>query len=86
LSVGNVQFVSVPDDGVPSAPPDTRFPEAVPVNAAVIVPAEKLPEASRATNVETVFAVATAVPVGSALNTGAVENVLAPVIVSVLSK
>ena len=24
LSVGNVQLVNVPDDGVPNAPPDTR--------------------------------------------------------------
>lgn len=81
-----MQFVSVPEEGVPSAHPDTRFPEAVPVNAAVIVPAEKLPDASRETSVETVFAVATAVPVGSALNTGAVEKVFAPVIVSVESR
>ena len=27
-----VAFVSVADDGVPKAPPETRFPEAVPVN------------------------------------------------------
>ena len=43
--------------------PDAPFPavtalavEAVPVNEAVIVPAAKLPEASRMTIVETVFA------------------------------
>ena len=33
-ATGNpVQFVSVPDEGVPRAPPDTRFPLAVPVKA-----------------------------------------------------
>jgi hypothetical protein len=47
--VGKVQLVSVPEDGVPKAPPLTKLPEAVPVSAAVIVPAEKLPEASRNT-------------------------------------
>jgi hypothetical protein len=35
--------------------PDT-FPVTFPVSAAVIVPAEKLPEASRATTLEAVFA------------------------------
>lgn len=43
FSVGNVQLVRVPLEGVPSAPPETKLPEAVPVNAptkvvAVIVP------------------------------------------------
>ena len=56
FSVGNVQFVKVPLDGVPSAPPLTKFPLAVPVKAAVIVPAVKFPEASRATIVDAVFA------------------------------
>ena len=51
-----VKFVTVPLDGVPNAPPLTRFPLAVPVKAAVIVPAEKLPEASRATMADAVFA------------------------------
>ena len=44
-----VAFVNVPEEGVPSAPPETRFPLAVPVKAAVIVPAVKFPLASRAT-------------------------------------
>jgi hypothetical protein len=56
FSVGNVQFVSVPLEGVPSAPPLTKFPLAVPVKAAVIVPAVKLPEPSRATIALAVFA------------------------------
>ena len=56
MSVGNVQLVSVPLDGVPSAPPLTRFPLAVPVKAAVIVPAVKFPLASRATIALAVFA------------------------------
>lgn len=43
---------------------------AFPPSAAVIVPAEKLPEPSRATNVLAVFAVATPVPVGSPLMIG----------------
>jgi hypothetical protein len=43
---------------------------AVPVRVAVIVPAEKLPEPSRATSVLTVLAVATPVPVGSPVKTG----------------
>jgi hypothetical protein len=44
-----VKLVAVPLDGVPRAPPLTKLPLAVPVKAAVIVPAVKLPEASRAT-------------------------------------
>jgi hypothetical protein len=56
FNVGNVQLVKVPLDGVPSAPPLTRFPLAVPVKAAVIVPAVKLPDASLATIVDAVFA------------------------------
>src|SRR3990167_3361081 len=32
-----VALVSVADEGVPSAPPETRFPDAVPVNAPVKV-------------------------------------------------
>jgi hypothetical protein len=56
LSVGNVQLVKVPLDGVPSAPPLTKFPLAVPVKAAVIVPAVKFPLASRATIALAVFA------------------------------
>ena len=48
-------------------------PVAVPVNVAVIVPAEKLPEASRATNVDTVFAVATPVPVAKPVIAGVVR-------------
>ena len=32
FSVGNVQLVKVPLEGVPSAPPETKLPEAVPVN------------------------------------------------------
>ena len=51
-----VRLVAVPDEGVPSAPPLTKFPLAVPVSAAVIVPAEKSPEASRATIALAVFA------------------------------
>ena len=51
-----MQLVNVPLDGVPSAPPLTRFPLAVPVKAAVIVPAVKFPEASRATIADAVFA------------------------------
>jgi len=51
-----VQFVRVPLEGVPSAPPETKLPEAVPVNAAVIVVAVKLPLESRATIVEIVLA------------------------------
>lgn len=51
-----VALVRVPLDGVPSAPPLTKLPLAVPVNAAVIVPAVKLPEASRATIALAVFA------------------------------
>src|SRR4051812_37773718 len=50
-----VKFVATPEDGVPSAPPETKLPEAVPVKAAVIVPAEKLPEASRNTRDEPVL-------------------------------
>ena len=38
-----VQLVKVPLDGVPNAPPLTKLPDAVPVSAAVIVPAVKLP-------------------------------------------
>ena len=37
-------------------PAKAKLPDAVPVKAAVIVPAVKLPEASRATMVEAVFA------------------------------
>ena len=51
-----VVLVRVPEEGVPRAPPLTRFPLAVPVSAAVIVPAAKLPEASRATIALAVFA------------------------------
>jgi hypothetical protein len=51
-----VKLVAVPLDGVPRAPPLTKLPLAVPVNAAVIVPAEKSPEASRATIALAVFA------------------------------
>ena len=51
-----VRLVAVPDEGVPRAPPLTKFPLAVPVNAAVIVPASKLPLASRATIALAVFA------------------------------
>jgi hypothetical protein len=61
LSVGNVQFVKVPLDGVPNAPPLTKLPDAVPVSAAVIVPAVKLPEASLATIADAVFALAAVV-------------------------
>ena len=65
-----VALVSVPDDGVPRAPPETRFPLATPVRDAVIVPAAKFPDPSRATTVLTVLAVAMPVPVGSPLITG----------------
>lgn len=51
-----VRLVAVPLDGVPNAPPLTKLPLAVPVNAAVIVPAVKFPEASRATIVDAVLA------------------------------
>ena len=51
-----VKLVAVPEEGVPSAPPLTRFPLAVPVKAAVIVFAVKFPEASRATIADAVFA------------------------------
>ena len=47
-------------------------PDAFPVRAAVIVPALKLPEASRATNVDAVFAVATPVPVAKPVIAGVV--------------
>ena len=55
---------------------------ALPVRLAVIVPAEKLPEASRATRVDTVFAVATPVPVGRPLMTGVPRVGLVPKLVS----
>ena len=38
------------------------FPPTFPVNSAVIVPAEKLPEESRCTNVDTVLAEANVIP------------------------
>lgn len=56
VCVFEVILSAAPDDGVPNAPPETRFPEAVPVKAAVIVPALKLPELSRATIAELVLA------------------------------
>ena len=37
LRVGKVQLVSVPEEGVPSAPPETRLPLAVPVKAPIKV-------------------------------------------------
>lgn len=43
-----VAFVRVADEGVPSAPPDTRFPLAVPVKAAVTVVKEGLEVVVRA--------------------------------------
>jgi len=68
-----VRLVAVPLDGVPNAPPLTKFPLAVPVNAAVIVPAVKLPEASRATIALAVFA--DAAVVAELLTFNAVEMV-----------
>jgi hypothetical protein len=59
---------------------------ALPANAAVTVPAEKFPEPSLDTSVLTVFAVATAVPVGNAFRTGADENVQTAEIVLMLSR
>ena len=38
-----MQFVSVPELGVPNAPPLTRFPDAVPVNAPTKVVAVTVP-------------------------------------------
>ena len=63
LSVNSSAPVSVP-------PVSARSRLEWPVSEAVIVPAEKFPEASRATSVLTVFAVATPVPVGRPLMTG----------------
>jgi hypothetical protein len=73
VSGNPVAFVSKADDGVPRAPPLTKLPLAVPVKAAVIVPAAKLPEASRATIALAVLA-ATAV-VAELLTFNAVEIV-----------
>lgn len=56
------------------------------VNHSIRFTAERLPFASREASVEAVEALATAVPVGRALNTGAEENVFTAVIVSVLSR
>lgn len=47
-----------------------QLPVTLPVNAAVIVPAAKLPDTSRATTVLAVFALATPVPVGNPVKIG----------------
>ena len=50
MSVGNVQFVSVPDAGVPNAPPFTTGAPAVPTftakAVATPVPSPEIPEAT----------------------------------------